>query len=478
MVSRAADKISCHGIPQIASAKSKKAKTFWVLVLLLFSVALATTISEVIGKFLDNATLTSTTISNPMKQMEMPKILICQTRQLSVEFLKKRNMSDSLLKYILRLMENIEKQIVTDEIDREYNTLLENFHDRDVRQFFFAAGPNCSSFLTNCFHNKEQFNCCQKVETKFDPKRGKCFLFGSSLPQKVRNQGLRVTIQLRLEDYMPRLNNDSIGLILKIYPRYNPFQQHEIQLLPGYHYEVHLEKSVRILENSARNTQCNESMPNNTGHSVCQALYLMEVSLTECNCSSALDASAFQGRRHRICSPVEWRDCLYSKIASNEVSIILCSIAVTILIMCVHRRTTVYPFQHAAPWCMSSCTKESYAERYSHSRLAEPLGNGVERVQLHITFRHFRQTTLKQIPAMQPETLVTSIGGAMGVFLGASLISCIELLAVLSEKVRHAWAKATGRVDTMRVTSNPVQISNVGSSMLNDGSAFCETSHI
>ncbi len=68
----------------------------------------------------------------------------------------------------------------------------------------------------------------------------------------------------------------------------------------------------------------------------------------------------------------------------------------------------------------------------SLSQLLQPLGNdGEHHVQVHIFFGKFRETTYKVVPTLDPYQVVSNIGGAMGVFLGASLITCMEFLAFL-----------------------------------------------
>ncbi len=64
-------------------------------------------------------------------------------------------------------------------------------------------------------------------------------------------------------------------------------------------------------------------------------------------------------------------------------------------------------------------------------------------VEFEIFFSNFRETRIIQVPAMTVGSVMSSIGGAMGVCLGASLITLIELLLFLCQfclKTIH-WPK-------------------------------------
>ncbi len=91
----------------------------------------------------------------------------------------------------------------------------------------------------------------------------------------------------------------------------------------------------------------------------------------------------------------------------------------------------------------------------SLSQLLQPLGNDGERyVQVHIFFGKFRETTYKVVPTLNPYQVVSNIGGAMGVFLGASLITCMEFLAFLWKLLWKKLCAKTDRVTVSRGTMN------------------------
>ncbi len=58
---------------------------------------------------------------------------------------------------------------------------------------------------------------------------------------------------------------------------------------------------------------------------------------------------------------------------------------------------------------------------------------GSKTVEFQIAFSQLRETRVVQMAAMTLDSVTSSIGGAMGVCLGASLITLIELLLFLCQ---------------------------------------------
>ncbi len=85
-------------------------------------------------------------------------------------------------------------------------------------------------------------------------------------------------------------------------------------------------------------------------------------------------------------------------------------------------------------FCKPSCLLESYTRTISLSELwiaPEDRDDRVKYVQFHVNFVDFRSRRYRQFPAMTPQSVISGIGGVMGVFIGASLITCIEMVLFL-----------------------------------------------
>ncbi len=311
MLSKFLKSTSCHGISGIHSSKPMKLKVFWILVLLLSFSHLVYLLVSIIWRFANNPTVTSIE-SKMMDNMEMPKVQVCQDRQLSMSFLKQKNISDRLALYIqavIRLpgpkMEEFSAE-EQDELDQQYQRLLQAYPNKDVRKLFFEAGPNCSSLFVQCLNVfDDALDCCQNLVEKIDMVGGKCFLFNRLSPQVWPSRGLRVKVQLNLDDYFPSLNSITNGITLKIYPSYNPFEVSEVKIPAGYHALIELEKEVTVLTNSLLSTVCNGSTDKDKSEFWCSGECMLKKVLDIYGCYYLTDLSAFNRKFFRVCSHKE-----------------------------------------------------------------------------------------------------------------------------------------------------------------------------
>ncbi len=315
---------TCHGISDIHNSKSKKLKLLWILIVLLSSSLLVYLMVRITLRFAKNPTVTSID-SKSMDSMEMPKVLVCQDRQLSLSFLNQKNISDRLADYIQTLLWipgtkrkgfSLEEQ---NELDQQYQKLLQGYQNKDVRKLIFEAGPNCSSMFIQCSNGfDDALDCCQNLEEKIDFLRGKCFLFNKLSPQTMPGIGLRVKVRLNLDDYFPSAISETLGLTLKIYPSYNPFRVEEMKIPHGYQALISLEKEVTVLVNSPLSTVCNSSADKDKSACWCSQECAVKkvVDLYGCH-DMLLDPSASDGRFFPVCSP---KDLLPMEQTVSQVS--------------------------------------------------------------------------------------------------------------------------------------------------------------
>ncbi len=94
--------------------------------------------------------------------------------------------------------------------------------------------------------------------------------------------------------------------------------------------------------------------------------------------------------------------------------------------------------------CQPACEVADYGRSLSSSQIRTVNGEmGSKMVEFQISFRQLRETHVVQVVAMTFDSVSSSIGGAMGVCLGASLITLIELLLFLCQLCLKAfhWPK-------------------------------------
>ncbi len=108
----------------------------------------------------------------------------------------------------------------------------------------------------------------------------------------------------------------------------------------------------------------------------------------------------------------------------------------------------------------SSCELESCRRSFSLSKMPNSqIEGGMELAGFHIYFSQFQETRFIQVQTMSFDSVVSSIGGAMGVCLGASLVTCLELVAFLSQLLTRTVLR---RCRNRTSDDPPVEMQDVG----------------
>ncbi len=130
---------------------------------------------------------------------------------------------------------------------------------------------------------------------------------------------------------------------------------------------------------------------------------------------------AFSGQFFRICSPKERHVCLGNNTLRTSM---------------VQQRTSLCRQDCKLPCEMmelssqislATMTRES-SKNQDHRKDSSIQREGVSPVYLHIFFKQFQVTVIQEIGTLTFASVIGSIGGAMGAFLGASLITVTEFI--------------------------------------------------
>ncbi len=105
---------------------------------------------------------------------------------------------------------------------------------------------------------------------------------------------------------------------------------------------------------------------------------------------------------------------------------------------------------------LGSCTIQSYSQTVSMAELVSEKGSRLHNVvQFHIHFSELQQIKYTERTALDVYAVVSDIGGAMGIFLGASLVSLIDLIASVYKVICKIVAKISGKTDEMALETEP-----------------------
>ncbi len=405
---------SMHGINCLYSTASITLKIFWAIILLFAMAGLVLVLKETISNFVDTPTATKVSMKlNP--NMEFPGVLVCQTKSVGVDYLEQKNISKKLGMYIQGILTNSfegPNQGEQGENEKEesalmesrYQALLDNYTNRDIRQFFFEAGPKCEDLFTQCSFKRKQFNCCEDVvSVKFDKTFGKCFLFHASIRQTMQGVGLKLKIRTDLDKFLPSPEQESDGLSISVFPTYDAVSLSKQLITLGKETVLELKQQDILLNNNIFKSVCKDQSSYATTL-VCEMECSHRLMLQHCNCSYPLDLSAFPLSENRstyehfpICSPAQMLSCEPEKFLDSCLDV----------------------------QCPLACLKQWYNILSSSTNLAKDQQQFTV-VQVH--FSHFLVISMTQVETLTLVSVIGNIGGVMGVFIGASLITCVELL--------------------------------------------------
>ncbi len=157
---------------------------------------------------------------------------------------------------------------------------------------------------------------------------------------------------------------------------------------------------------------CLEGSPYTNG-STCKSTCCDAVTVEKCNCSIPSSKDALQRQNDRdisVCSPMQRYKCFsrfHNEITEDQ--------------------------QKCRNKCLTPCTYVSYRKSYSTMSSSDGVQNN-SKSQIHLTvyFESFDITVIEEIVSVTVASVLANVGGAMGVFIGASIISLVELLGFMS----------------------------------------------
>lgn len=158
--------VTLHAVAPLYRSRSTCGKLFWAIVLTLATLTTAYILYGVVSDFLLSPTATSITVES-MKNMTFPDVLICNNHLLNRSYLQEKNISAELVLYIQSIFmfswNEIERRYPIDleqELDAQYQSLLLQYPNQDVRQFFFDAGLTTFSIFLIGFASSLIYNSC------------------------------------------------------------------------------------------------------------------------------------------------------------------------------------------------------------------------------------------------------------------------------------------------------------------------------
>lgn len=428
-----------HGLVRIYNSNTWPSRIFWsVVVLSCLSLFMIHSGYLLLG-YHSKPTLFQTNTIIPMNGLSFPEVTVCNLNPLSIAKVKEMNISSASLRYIRKYFNEItaNQYPATGTEDEMFQSFVDFYQKNsgksfDVRHFLEDASKTCEETFVSCSFGREKLeNCCEHVTTEMT-EAGICFRlsnknneyrqwysgngFGWEL---VLNGNNEVEEELEDEDYDPEK-----GFLIMVheeqkYPRINSYG---VAVSPNsqLHAAIFM-KNVSLLD-KANWGSCSQGWIKNGSTDFlytanhCEIECKLKKVENECGCSP-LAYSARLGETHKsYCTPMKIKQC-FDKLKGPE-----------------------------NRWedecdCPSECNMLEFDVTNSYSDLDGrrkgfsdfQVENDISYVSLY--YSRVAYERIEQQKQLQTADLLSNIAGSMGLFLGMSTVTLLEIFIYLFKSV-------------------------------------------
>ena len=451
-----------HGCGRIVTTKSRLFKLFWLLFILIFSGLLVYHLYIILSRYLKNASVTKeeTIVAS---EIDFPSITICgpgMSNTKHQEFTKNGNISSQ--------SGNAHKNDVftdTFHILRRIET-RENLHSitSDKDHFLLTKYDGCYMGLTH------KCNFSQDYDEVLVFLRSYCYRFNANGTMKQKRPGsgygFSIILFLNTSDMIPNSfidNGDAVEVIIQHHSEY-PFIDSGSVLVPTGHLS-----QIQIQKQEIERLQ--SPYPSNCTFSNEQKLiYPGEYTMTNCleSCYAIKSAEICNGvefyanaflpkeKKKPLLKTNEGLKCLdelYYNLSQSGFSECNCNLP------CL--QTRFQKFVSYSKW-PSTADLPLYKEEFSRalnlnsSKITDDFVRS-NFIKLTIFFADMTYKVLREEKKYSFEGLVSDIGGQMGIWIGASVFSIIELLYIIGQLVHGLFSSKQGKSNTVALQNIEVE---------------------
>ena len=418
LFSRWLDGTTIHGVYHVFKTPSFVRKSLWGIVFAVATLSLLSTIIIRFLFFLSFSIATTVFLETDLREIVFPSVTICNLNPVRYSYAEQNNLTQLVDFFYNSIGAN----------STQCSSILEDIgsaSNKPIRDILFEGRSLLDDFVVDCtFLGSDQslFSCKQNLSLTLT-RIGYCYSFNSDMTAEavtVSNSGARYGLQLILdiqqEEYLPVLS--AAGVRIAIQPRGVPPEPDERGVLvpPGEQALIQL-RAQEIEDNSFVRTCEPADTPlsffsgYNYSLATCRLQATYQKIADDCQCLGAVD------NKQAITTLLD--DCRVFQAC------------------CLHNAS----FNTDESQCTESCdytefiTRTSYVQFPSNtvttigaSRLnvsADRIKNNVAAVNIFFGDPHTRKIVTEN--AFSFSALLSNIGGQLGLFLGASIISMIEL---------------------------------------------------
>lgn len=439
-----------HGLGNIFVGKSKIRRFLWLVIVLGAVIGCTHNIIDRIVYLASGPTVTNVSILEP-SSIKFPAVTLCNLNLIKRSFLESASMDEKLYKLIKKAL--YAQGIITNEECNEQFNHLEAEHDRVGQNLSFPdllwyGRHTAEEMIFTCrFADK---NCdASNFVPSLTPTGGVCYTFNSRKEKQKRmsnGTGIRFALSLvvyvQQHEYNAGYNLDA-GIKIAIHPRSEPPQPDElgIAVAPGKNAFISMRQTS--VENKSSKRKCREDTDTKTFNFLqkefpyslpaCQIDCLRTMIAKKCNClgasSQEMPPDSKFNDLNNCTSSINDVCCQLQQL--SDISACDCPEACSKTFYSTGISYSAFPAKYAVDELSRRISNNSFINVSSSiSSLQENfLGINIYFETLAIV----QETTSNAYDII---ALLSDIGGQLALFLGASVISVLEILTWTFDEVK------------------------------------------
>ena len=460
-----------HGLSRIIKAKSWIIKIIWITFLLTSIGSFVNYSIESLYDFLDYKVTTEirTIYETPTI---FPTVTICNKNMFTTDFgiktikmtIKNLNIPNVFNYYVFANLSVEDRYRASDNATFGAANKVFKYSDRDKRKL----GHSIEDFLIECKFDDVFCNTTDDFIWYFDSIYGNCYKYNTGRnsrgkkidlkksihPGKFYN-GLKLTLFESMPKNLKRISYSGNGFVIKLENNsYTVGGNSEIDLLSGFETNLAIDRiystqlpspySDCIIDNKSpkriESDLYDMFLKANTRYTQkdCLDLCKQKFYILYCNCSLFQIFSLYN---ETYCNTFEQLNCLnsiyFEKILSTDFMKENCFPLCPLECYTNQYKTSQSNSQFSPETYMDLIRKrKNYLSKYDNETLSdESIKRGI--VKLNIYYDSLSYTQITESAKMNKVSLLASIGGFMGMFLGMSLMTFVEILDILVRLILH-----------------------------------------
>ncbi|CAJ0592574.1 unnamed protein product [Cylicocyclus nassatus] len=454
------DNTTLHGPKRIYYGK-KCSFVFWIVMMCTSMILLVTQVVTLGSMYASHPTVSQVSFLIKDDGIEFPMITLCNFNPIKKSYIKHLNktgdFTDDLLDYLMEFL--IDPNTLYGTADREtlhvgqkafevYQSAHPNF---TVRDFFMNAGFSCEETMKLCSFGGRQFVCCQHMNAILT-NLGKCYTLdmqgsGKDWMQKQLEAGvtagLQIVLDAHLEEQFDGTGDDPEPIFSDDFENGFRYFVHAPETIPYLVSEgISVSPSTRVYSAISTNTyillpaerwgNCTSKWPRG---------FHSKLPYSSVNCDSICKAMFFKQKCG--CSPFTY---------DIEHSFTMCTPFQTVRCIDDHIRKTVKDVDYydipRCKECQIECDSIVY---HAYNSYGHGFSNGAltwlnkknkswsiphmksNFLTVNVFFRDMSYMEYVQVQGTTLTETLSDIGGNMGLFLGMSVITVVEILMYFSK---------------------------------------------